>query len=175
MINIKPVTNRGGKTTTLDFEDGTFVGSRSDGKWYCIPTLYANNLYLLNEARFDRDGDGPPVYNASYKLLSATRQYLIEECPDMEHQAPEMQLLHDIYNSHEMRLLTDGLPIVCQNGLWLIEDYLGGLIPFCPVFFYYEGWYMAYSYSEYEDCKVHEFTVDYRGVSSKLSTLEGVL
>ena len=173
MINIKPVTNIREKTTTLDFKDGTFVGSKPDGRWYCVPTLYANNLYLLNEVRFDRDGDGLPIYNA-YNLLNANRQYRIEDCHDMEHQTPEIQLLHDIYNGKEMRLLTDDLSIICQNGSWFAEDYLAGLIPFCPVLFYYEGWYMAYSYSEYEDCKVHEFTVDYM-TANALSTLEGVL
>ena len=174
MINIKPATNRNLKTTTLDFKYNTFVGLRSDGKWHCVPTLYENNLYLLSEVRFDRDNNGPPVYNA-YDSLTANGHYLIEDCPDIEHQTPEMQLLIDLYYGNVVRLLTDDWPIVCQNSSWFAEDDLGGLIPCCPVFFYYEGWYMAYSYSEYEDCKVYSFTVDYKGVSSTLSTLEGVL
>ena len=179
MINIKPVTNGILRSNALDFEDNTFVGLRhdslrSDSKWYCVPVLYGNNLYLLNKVRFDRDDNDMPIYN-TYNLNNEQRQYRIEGYNDMEHQAPEMQLLYNIYCGNEARLLTYSLPIVCQNGSWLAEDYLARLIPFCPVFFYYEGWYMAYSYSEYEDCKVHELTVDYRAASNTLATLECVL
>lgn len=179
MINIKPAINGVFRSNALDFEDNTFIGFqhdslRPDRKWYCVPVLYGNNLYLLNKARFSRTCDGIPAYN-TYNIINERRQYRIEACPDMEHQASQIQLLIDLYYGNEVRLLTDNLSIICQNGLWFAEYDLAGLTPFCPVFFYYEGWYMAYSYSLYEDCKVHKFTVDYRGVSSTLSTLEGVL
>ena len=179
MINIKPVTNGILRSNALDFEDNTFVGLRHDSlrpdsKWYCVPVLYGNNLYLLNKVRFDRDDNDMPIYN-TYNLNNEQRQYRIEGYNDMEHQAPEMQQLYDIYCGNEVRLLTDDMPIVYQNGSWFYEHDMIGLIPFRPVFFYYEGWYMAYSYSDYDNCKVYEFTVDYSGVSNTLSTLEGVL
>lgn len=178
MINIKPAINSVFRSNALDFEDNTFVGLhhdslRPDSKWHCVPVLYENNLYLLNKARFSKTSDGMPAYN-TYNLNNEQRQYRIEGYNDMEHQAPEMQLLYDLYCGNEVRLLTYSLPIVCRNGSWFAED-LAGLMPICPVFFYYEGWYMAYSYSDYDNCKVWGCTLDYRATRNTLATLEGVL
>ena len=174
MINIKPVTNRVLKTNALDFEGDTFVGLKPGGKWYCVPMLYRNNLYLLNKVRFDMDDDDLPIYE-TYNLISDSRKYCIEGRPDIEHQPPELQLLCDLYYGNEVRLLTDDLPIVCQNGSWFAEDDLAGLIPFNPVFFYYEGWYMAHSYSDFDNCKVWRCTLDYRPIRNTLATLECIL
>lgn len=179
MINIKPAIDEIFRSNALDFEDNTFVGLqhdnlRPDRKWYCVPVLYENNLYLLNKARFSKTSDGMPAYN-TYNLINENRQYRIVDCSDMEHQAPQIQLLVDLYYGNEVRLLTDDLPIICRHGLWFAEHDWIGLIPFYPVFFYYEGWYMANSYSDYDDCKVWGCTLDYRATRNTLATLEGIL
>lgn len=179
MINIKPAINSVFKSNALDFEDNTFVGLhhdslRPDSKWHCVPVLYGNNLYLLNKVRFSRDNNGIPAYN-TYNLLNENRQYRIVGCSDIEHQAPEMQLLHDIYCGNEVRLMVNGLPFVCLNGSWFFDFSPNGMRPLCPVFFYHEGWYVAYSYSDYDNCKVWRCTLDHRIASNTLATLECVL